>query len=61
MIATINPATGETLQEFPVLSAESIEKKLALSWTREQGQGGSGRGCQVSEVWLINTKEQGGA
>jgi succinate-semialdehyde dehydrogenase / glutarate-semialdehyde dehydrogenase len=33
MIATINPATGETLQEFPALSAESIEKKLALSWT----------------------------
>jgi succinate-semialdehyde dehydrogenase / glutarate-semialdehyde dehydrogenase len=33
MIATINPATGETLREFPPLSADAIEKKLQLSWT----------------------------
>ena len=33
MIATINPATGETLREFPPLSAAAIEKKLQLSWT----------------------------
>jgi len=26
---------------------------LELSWTRETGLGGNGRGCQVSEVWLI--------
>ncbi len=27
--------------------------RLELSWTREPGLGGNGRGCQVSEVWLI--------
>ncbi|MGD0299916.1 MAG: NAD-dependent succinate-semialdehyde dehydrogenase [Bryobacteraceae bacterium] len=32
MIATINPATGETLREFPALSAGAIEEKLALAW-----------------------------
>ncbi len=26
---------------------------LNLAWTREPGQGGNGRGCQVSEIWLI--------
>jgi succinate-semialdehyde dehydrogenase/glutarate-semialdehyde dehydrogenase len=36
MIATINPATGKTLQEFPALSPESIEAKLNLSWTTFQ-------------------------
>jgi succinate-semialdehyde dehydrogenase/glutarate-semialdehyde dehydrogenase len=30
-IATINPATGETLKTFEALSAESIEEKLALA------------------------------
>ena len=25
----------------------------ATVWSREPGQGGNGRGCQVSEVWLI--------
>ena len=33
MIATINPATGETLRTFPPLSAEAIEEKLQLAWT----------------------------
>ncbi len=33
MIATINPATGETLREFPALSPAAIEAKLALSWS----------------------------
>jgi len=33
MIATINPATGETLQIFPALSAAAIEEKLQLAWT----------------------------
>ena len=26
---------------------------LTLTWTAEPGRGGNGRGCQVSEVWLI--------
>ena len=33
MIAAINPATGETLQIFPALSAAAIEEKLQLAWT----------------------------
>jgi len=27
--------------------------QLELRWSREPGLGGNGRGCQVSEVWLI--------
>ncbi len=46
-------------QEFDIPAAATAGGELTLSWTREPGQGGSGRGCQVSEVWLINT-EQGG-
>jgi hypothetical protein len=26
---------------------------LTLTWTQDPGQGGSGRGCQVAEVWLL--------
>jgi succinate-semialdehyde dehydrogenase/glutarate-semialdehyde dehydrogenase len=33
MIATINPATGETLRQFPALSTGAIEEKLNLAWT----------------------------
>jgi hypothetical protein len=47
-------------QEFDIPPAATSEGQLTLSWTREPGQGGSGRGCQVSEVWLINTTQQGG-
>ncbi len=42
-------------QEFDIPAAATAGGELTLSWTREQGQGGSGRGCQVSEVWLMNT------
>jgi hypothetical protein len=31
----------------------AADGKLELTWTREQGLGGNGRGNQVSEVWLI--------
>jgi succinate-semialdehyde dehydrogenase/glutarate-semialdehyde dehydrogenase len=33
MIATINPATGEKLREFPALLPGVIEDKLSLAWT----------------------------
>jgi succinate-semialdehyde dehydrogenase/glutarate-semialdehyde dehydrogenase len=36
MIATINPATGETLRTFPPLAAQAIEGKLKLAWTTFQ-------------------------
>ncbi len=32
MIATINPATGETLRSFTPLSSETIEQKVKLAW-----------------------------
>jgi hypothetical protein len=47
-------------QEFDIPAAATAGGELTLSWTREQGQGGSGRGCQVSEVWLMNTTVSGG-
>jgi hypothetical protein len=44
-------------QEFEIPAAATSSGELALSWTQEEGQGGSGRGCQVSEVWLIYVGE----
>ncbi|MDQ6663444.1 MAG: NAD-dependent succinate-semialdehyde dehydrogenase [Acidobacteriota bacterium] len=35
-IASINPATGETLQTFAPLSSEELETKLALAWSAYQ-------------------------
>ncbi|MDB6037440.1 MAG: hypothetical protein JWM99_1281 [Verrucomicrobiales bacterium] len=39
--------------EFDIPLGATREGTLELSWFREQGLGGNGRGCQVSEVWLI--------
>jgi hypothetical protein len=39
--------------EFDIPAAATRDGRLALAWTREQGLGGNGRGCQVSEIWLI--------
>ena len=33
MIATINPANGQTVRVFEALSAQAIEEKLKLAWT----------------------------
>lgn len=41
-------------QEFDIPHAATAAGELNLSWTREPGLGGDGRGCQVSEVWLMN-------
>ena len=40
-------------QEFDIPPAATASGSLTLHWTREPGLGGNGRGCQVSEVWLI--------
>jgi hypothetical protein len=40
-------------QEFIIPLEATSEGKLKLSWTREPGLGGNGRGCQVAEVWLM--------
>jgi hypothetical protein len=40
-------------REFDIPAAATRTGELTLSWFREPGSGGNGRGCQVSEVWLI--------
>jgi hypothetical protein len=44
--------------EFTVPKEATRGGKLDLEWTRPAGLGGNGRGCQVSEVWLIRVPEQ---
>ncbi len=39
--------------EFDVPQQATQSGTLELEWTRPAGLGGNGRGCQVSEVWLI--------
>jgi len=41
--------------EFDIPSRAVQTGELNLSWYREPGLGGNGRGCQISEVWLIKT------
>jgi hypothetical protein len=39
--------------EFAIPPSATSGGELTLSWFGEAGLGGNGRGCQVSEVWLI--------
>jgi hypothetical protein len=39
--------------EFDIPQRATEKGELDLTWNREAGLGGNGRGCQVSEVWLI--------
>lgn len=39
--------------EFDIPRQATAKGYLTLSWYRELGLGGNGRGCQVSEVWLM--------
>lgn len=39
--------------EFDIPPEATSSGQLDLAWTREQGLGGNGRGCQVSEVWIM--------
>ncbi len=39
--------------EFDLPAEATREGSLTLTWTAEPNRGGNGRGCQVSEVWLI--------
>jgi hypothetical protein len=39
--------------EFDVPPMAIAQGALTLTWYRERGLGGNGRGCQVSEIWLI--------
>ena len=39
--------------EFAIAHEATAAGQLTLSWTGDGALGGNGRGCQVSEVWLI--------
>jgi len=39
--------------EFEIPRAATSSGELSLSWYRQAGLGGNGRGCEVAEVWLI--------
>jgi len=39
--------------EFDIPQQATENGELRLSWYRETGLGGNGRGCQVAEVWLM--------
>jgi hypothetical protein len=39
--------------EFDLPAAATSGGELTLRWTQEPNQTGAGRGCQVSEVWLL--------
>lgn len=49
----IDKSRPEPLFEFDIPAAATADGELTLKWYREPGLGGNGRGCQVSEVWLM--------
>lgn len=52
----IDKSMPEPLFEYVIPQATTADGELTLTWTREQGVGRNGRGCQVAEVWLIREK-----
>jgi hypothetical protein len=50
LIAKSNPVKPV---EFDIPKQATASGTLDLSWTREPGLGGNGRGTQVAEVWII--------
>lgn len=40
---------------FDIPEGAVREGTLTLTWRREPGRGGNGRGCQVAEVWLLRS------
>jgi hypothetical protein len=43
--------------EFDIPPQAIARGELTLSWYREPGLGGNGRGCQVAEVWLVRKSD----
>ncbi len=39
--------------EFDIPPVATRRGELTLRWYREPGRGGTGQGCEVSEVWLV--------
>jgi hypothetical protein len=50
--ARLRRGNPETV-EFAIPAAATASGSLKLAWTGPQGSGGSGRGRQVAEVWLL--------
>jgi len=46
--------------EFDIPVEVAKDGDLLLSWYLEPGSGGSGRGCQVAEVWLMKIRPAAG-
>ena len=46
-------------KEFDIPAGATREGTLTLRWQREPGKGGTGRGCQISEIWLMEKLETG--
>lgn len=44
--------------QFDIPKAAYSGGELTLTWLREPGLGGNGRGCQVAEVWVIRSEEK---
>ncbi|MEX2264156.1 MAG: hypothetical protein WD696_19540 [Bryobacteraceae bacterium] len=42
--------------EYPVPQEATRDGVLMLEWNRTPGGGGSGRGCQIAEVWLMKER-----
>jgi hypothetical protein len=51
----IHPLLNERYQavEFDIPVSLTADGRLTLAWTRTPGEGGSGRGNQIAEVWLV--------
>jgi hypothetical protein len=43
--------------EFDIPAVVTADGELTLRWSPEPARGGNGRGCQISEVWLIRKQE----
>jgi hypothetical protein len=43
--------------EFDIPKTATSGGHLTLTWRQQPGGGGSGRGCQVAEVWLMKKDE----
>ena len=49
--AVIKPVT------FDIPLEATKDGHLTLKWNMESGRGGTGRGCQVAEVWLMKKQD----
>ena len=51
----VHDFTGRAREEleFDVPKEATATGTLTLKWAQKEGSGGSGRGCQVAEVWLL--------